>query len=173
MRKHSIMWLIGLVVALTMFACQSNPGTEAKQSEEKQTSEAGKVSPSQTPEKEFLKRIADAAEENDAKALASMLHPDVIASFGEEKCVEAFQQESPPSMVVAGSPVGATTAFWKNAEGRTQIYLDGPTYMGGVSMMDGAKMRGTKTFSFAADESGKFYLFADCSEKVFKVEEEE
>ena len=170
MGKHAALGLICGSLTLLFVACQGISGAEAKRPQDSGASRAGKVSRNQTPEKEFLKRIADAAQRNDAKELASMLHPDVIASFGEEQCVAAFQQDKAPGMVIAGAPVRSTMASWRNAQGRTQIYREGATYIGGVSMMEGPKVKGVTTLNFAADESGKFYLFVNCNEKAFKMQ---
>ena len=175
MRNRTALGLIGTALTLALVGCQGNGGAEAERAQERGASRAGRVSGSKSPEQAFLDRIEDAAGRNDAKELASMLHPDVIASFGEEKCIEAFQQETAPGRVIAGKPVRSTKAAWKNAQGRTEIYTDGPAYKGAVTIMKGTRVstEGMRisTFDFGADKSGKFFLFADCNEKVFKSEE--
>jgi hypothetical protein len=170
MTKFAAWGLIGGVLTLSLVACQGG-GSEAKGPQKSRASRPGKVSSSKSPERAFLDRIADAAGKNDAKELASMLHPDVIASFGEAKCVGAFQQDKAPRMVIAGAPVRSTVASWSNAQGRTQIYRDGPTFTGAITMMEGPHAGPVTSLDFGADKAGKFFLFADCSEKVFKVQE--
>ena len=173
MGKYVTLCFLASAPTLVLVACQGNGGKEATRAEKSGASRMGKLSRSQTPERAFLERIADATQRNDAKVLASMLHPDVIASFGEEKCIEAFQQDNPPTMVIAAPPIGSMSAHFKDAQGRTQGYDEGAAFMGAVAMMDGHEPRdkGTTTFEFGADESGKFYLFVDCSEKIFETGE--
>ena len=104
MGKSVALCLLRGVLILVLIAFQSGSATEAKGRQRSGASRPGKVSKNQSPEMKFLKRIADATKRNDAKELASMLHPDVIASFGEEKCIAAFQQEKAPDMVIKGRP---------------------------------------------------------------------
>ena len=171
MDKRGALCLLGGTLILLLTACQGNSGAGAEDRQRSGASRPGMVSKNQSPEMKFLKRIADAAKRNDAKELASMLHPDVIASFGEEKCIAAFQQEKAPGRVITGKPVRSTMASWRNAQGRTQIYREGQAFKGAVTLMEGSKLKGITTFDFAADKAGKFYLFFDCNEKALKTEE--
>ena len=124
---------------------------------------------SDKPENVFLKRIADAAERNDVAELVSTIHPDVIASFGKEKCSEALTQTPTPGMVIAGRAVRSTMASWRNAQGRTQIFTEGTPFKGAVTTMERGKITGMVTFDFVKDNAGEFHLFIDCNQKLLRA----
>ena len=127
---------------------------------------------SDKPENAFLKRIADAAQRNDVVELVSTLHPDVIASFGKEKCSEALAVTPKPGlMVIGGSATRMERAFWRNAQGRTQMLTEGTPFKGGVGTMERGKKMSARTvvFDFVKGDAGEFHLLIDCNQKLFEA----
>jgi hypothetical protein len=121
----------------------------------------------------FLETLQMALTRGSRKALIPMIHPEVLESFGSQRCAVALAPRTNRyhrALVFGLTPV--ETASWRNASGELQEMKEGRAIfrveIGFSWESERRALREVKagTLVMASDSYGSFSVFPDCSKRL-------